>query len=151
MDYEKNKEAIYHRISDVESLSRGGKFGFSISNILARKATGRITAKDRELFLETLSQIEKRFDCSDFLVCGLVRYLKNYELDDELKNRVKEVLLNYRYWMDQEGSDAMCFWSENHSLMFYVSAMNAGEFYPEEYFTRAHMTGRQLWEAGKKE
>ena len=28
MDYEKNKEAIYHRISDVESLSRGGKFGF---------------------------------------------------------------------------------------------------------------------------
>ena len=150
VDYEKNKEVIYHRIADVESLSRGGKFGFSISNILARKVTGRITAKDRALFLETLSQIEKRFDCSDFLVCGLIRYLKNYELDDELKNRVKEVLLNYRYWMDQEGSDAMCFWSENHSLMFYVSAMNAGEFYPEEYFTRAHMTGRQLWEAGKK-
>ena len=49
--------------------------------------------------------------------------------------------------MDQEGSDAMCFWSENHSLMFYVSAMNVGELYPEDYFARAHMTGKELYEA----
>ena len=28
VDYEKNKEVIYHRIADVESLSRGGKFDF---------------------------------------------------------------------------------------------------------------------------
>ena len=150
IDFEENKKKIYHRIADVESLSRGGKFGFSISNILARKATGRTTERDRELLLETLDQIEQRFDCSDFLVCGLIRYLKNYELDEELKRRVKDVLLHYRYWMDQEGSDAMCFWSENHSLMFYVSAMNAGELYPDEYFTRAHMTGKELWESGKK-
>lgn len=60
------------------------------------------------------------------------------------------MLLHYRFWMDQEGSDAMCFWSENHSLMFYVSAMNAGMLYPDEYFTRAHMTGNELYEAGKK-
>ena len=150
LDFEANKQEIFKRTARVESLSRGGKFGFSISNILARKAVGMTTPKDRELFLETLSQIEKRFDCSDFLVCGLVRYLKNYELDEELKDRVKDVLLHYRYWMDQEGSDAMCFWSENHSLMFYVSGMNAGELYPDEYFTRAHMTGKELYEAGKK-
>lgn len=150
LDFEKNKQVIFKRTAAVESLSRGGKFGFSISNILARKVTGLTTPKDRELFLETLSQIEKRFDCSDFLVCGLVRYLKNYELDEELKERVKDVLLHYRFWMDQEGSDAMCFWSENHSLMFYVSAMNAGELYPDEYFTRAHMTGKELYETGKK-
>ena len=150
LDDEKNKMAIYNRTADVEALSRGGKFGFSISNILARKLTDRITPRDRELLKDTLSQIERRFDCSDFLVCGLVRYLKNYDLDEELKQRVKQVLLNYRYWMDQEGSDAMCFWSENHSLMFYVSAMNVGELYPEDYFARAHMTVKELYEAGKR-
>lgn len=150
LSFEENKMEIFKRTAAVESLSRGGKFGFSISNILARKVTGLTTPKDRELFLETLSQIEKRFDCSDFLVCGLIRYLNNYELDEELKARVKDVLLHYRFWMDQEGSDAMCFWSENHSLMFYVSAMNAGGLYPDEYFTRAHMTGKELYEAGKK-
>lgn len=149
LNFEENKMEIFRRTAAVEALSRGGKFGFSISNILARQATGLTTPKDRELFLETLNQIEKRYDCSDFLVCGLIRYLNNYELDEELKDKVKNVLLHYRFWMDQEGSDAMCFWSENHSLMFYVSAMNAGELYPDEYFTRAHMTGKELYEASK--
>lgn len=150
LSWEENKRAVFERTAQVESLSRGGKFGFSISNILARKYLGMESPRDRELFMETLSQIEQRFDCSDFLVCGLVRYLKNYPVDEELEKRVKEVLLGYRYWMDQEGSDAMCFWSENHSLMFYVSAMNVGEMYPEDYFPRAHMDGRELYQAGKK-
>lgn len=150
LGFEENKKVIFRRTADVEALSRGGKFGFSISNILARKALGMETERDRELMLETLSQIDRRFDCSDFLMCGLIRYLKNYSLDEEMEVRVREVMLHYRYWMDQEGSDAMCFWSENHSLMFYVSAMNAGELYPDDYFTRAHMTGRELYEAGKK-
>lgn len=150
LSFEENQREILKRTAEVESLSRGGKFGFSISNILARRAIGETTERDRDLFLETLSQIERRFDCSDFLVCGVIRYLKNNSLDDELKIRVREVLLHYRYWMDQDGSDAMCFWSENHSLMFYVSAMNAGELYPDEYFVRAGMDGRSLYEAGKK-
>lgn len=150
LDFEENKREIFRRTAAVESLSRGGKFGFSISNILARKALGTEDERDRSLLFETLEQIESRYDCSDFLVCGLIRYVKNYEMDEALSRRVKSVLLHYRYWMDQEGPDAMCFWSENHSLMFYVSAMNAGELYPEDYFTRAHMTGRELYETGKR-
>ena len=43
-----------------------------------------------------------------------------------------------------DGFDGMCFWSENHALMFYTCAMNAGEMYPDEYFPRAKMTGREL-------
>lgn len=148
--WEENKKEIFKRISSVQSLSRGDQFGFSISNLLARKAMGMEHAQDRKLLLETLDQIEKRYDCSDFLVCGLVRYIKNYHLDDELNERVKRVLLSYRYWMDQRGSDAMCFWSENHSLMFYTCAMNVGELYPLAYFRRAEMTGRELHEWGKK-
>ncbi len=149
MDYEDNKAAVFRRIGEAESLSRGDKFGFSISNILARKALGMETGRDKELLYETLDQIERRYDCSDFLVCGLVRYLKNYPVDEKMSERVKDVLLNWRYWMDQNGSDAMCFWSENHSLMFYTCAMNVGEMYPDEYFVRAGMTGAELYITGK--
>jgi hypothetical protein len=148
--YEENKIEVLKRIADAESLSRGDKFGFSISNILARKALGMETEKDRDLLLETLDQIESRYDCSDFLVCGLVRFLKNYQVDEELGKRAKEVLLNWRYWMNQHGSDAMCFWSENHSLMFYTCAMQVGEMYPDDYFPRASMTGFQLKEFGRE-
>ncbi|WP_066718828.1 hypothetical protein [Clostridium sp. Marseille-P299] len=148
--YEENRIEILKRIAKAESLSRGDKFGFSISNILARKYLGMDTKKDRDLLLETLNQIESRFDCSDFLVCGLVRYLKNYEVDDELYKRAKDVLLNWRYWMNQNGSDAMCFWSENHSLMFYACAMQVGEMFPQDYFKRANMTGLQLSQFGRE-
>lgn len=148
--WEENKKEILTRIASAQSLSRGDKFGFSISNILARKALGMEQKADRELLFETLDQIESRYDCSDFLVCGLVRYIKNYPMDEELEKRVKDVLLGWRYWMDQNGSDAMCFWSENHSLMFYTCAMNVGEIYPDEYFMRADMMGKELHEWGVK-
>ena len=147
--FEENKESIFRRIGEAESLSRGDKFGFSISNILARKALGTDTSRDLELLKETLEQIESRYDCSDFLVCGLVRYLKKYPLEDKMADRAKKVLLNWRYWMDQKGSDAMCFWSENHSLMFYTCAMNVGEMYPDDYFPRADMTGKELHNEGR--
>lgn len=147
--FEENKESIFRRIGEVESLSRGDKFGFSIANILARKALFMDTPQDMELLYETLNQIQLRYDCSDFLVCGLVRYLKNYSVDNKMAVRVKDVLLNWRYWMDHNGSDAMCFWSENHSLMFYTCAMNVGEMYPDDYFPRTGMTGKELYHEGK--
>ena len=137
-------------IAGVEGLSRGGKFGFYIQDILARKALGIENPNDRKYFLITLDQIESRFDCSDFLVSGVIRYMKNYPVDAELKARIDEVLLNYRFWMTMEGSDAMCFWSENHSLLFYSCAMLVGAMYPDSYFPRAKMTGRELSAFGRR-
>lgn len=149
--FDENMKMILERIASYQGQSRaGGKFGFFIPNILARKALGIDAPSDRDLMLVTLQQINDNYDCSDFLLAGLIRYMKNYSLDEELEKRVKEVLLAYRYWMTMPGSDAMCFWSENHSLLFYSSAMLVGAMYPEEIFTRSNMTGRELYEFGKK-
>ena len=148
---EENTRLILRRIADVESLSRGKDFGFPIANMLARKALGDDSRNDKANMDEVLDLIEKRVDCADFLVCGLIRYLKNYPVDGETAARVRDVLTGFRYWMDQDGFDGMCFWSENHCLMFYASAMQAGEMFPEAYFTRARMTGRELsaWGGGR--
>lgn len=149
--HEENLALIYRRIADVESLSRGEEFGFPIANMLARKYLGDASKDDARLMDETLYLIEKRVDCADFLVCGLIRYLKNYAVSEDTAKRAREVLTHFRYWMDQDGFDGMCFWSENHCLMFYASAMQAGEMYPEEYFPLARMTGKELhaWGRGK--
>ncbi len=143
--FDENMQEIYRRISEVVKLDRGENIGFSMFNILARRAVDRFREDDYENIYETLDQIESRMDCADFLVCALIRYIKNYEISPELRERVKEVLLNFRYWMDETGSDAMCFWSENHSLLFYVCAMNAGEMYPDDVFTRSKLPGRELY------
>ena len=149
--FEENLSLIYRRIADVESLSRGEEFGFPIANMLARKYLGDASKDDGRLMRETLDLIEKRVDCADFLVCGLIRYLKNYPVSQDVADRARQVLTHFRYWMDQDGFDGMCFWSENHCLMFYASAMQAGDMYPEEYFPLARMKGRELhaWGRGK--
>ncbi|MDE6053736.1 MAG: hypothetical protein K2G55_08245 [Lachnospiraceae bacterium] len=146
---EENFKAVMEKIASVGSLNRG-KYGFAIFNILVRKYLGRECPKDRGRLLGDLELIHKRVDCSDFLLCGLLRYMHHYELDQELAERVRDVLLDYRYWMDMDGADAMCFWSENHALMFYSSAMDVGNFYPEDFFPRAGMNGRELSLFGKQ-
>lgn len=147
--FEENREIIFRRIADVEGLNRGGKFGFSISNTLARKYLHDSSRDEERLMNDMLDLIEQRVDCSDFLMCGLTRYLHNYHVEGKTYERIRKVLLGYRYWMDMDGFDGMCFWSENHSLMFYASAMAAGELFPDDHFTLANMSGRELHAWGR--
>ena len=138
-----NLQLILKRIAAVESLNRGD-FGFPIANMLARRAVGEASPRDDQLMEDMLGLIEKRVDCADFLVCGLIRYLRNYTVSPKTSDRIRQVLTHWRYWMDQDGFDGMCFWSENHCLMFYSNAMLAGELYPDDLFPLAGMTGREL-------
>ena len=141
---EENRRLIFRRIGEISSFDRCEEFGFPIANLLARQYLGVPGEKDEALLWETLRLIETRVDCADFLVCGLLRYLKNYPVSPALAEKTRRVLTGWRYWMDQDGFDGMCFWSENHCLMFYTSALLAGEMYPEERFPRARRTGREL-------
>ena len=34
--------------------------------------------------------------------------MKLYPMNEAMAARCKEVMINYRYWMDEEGSDGMC-------------------------------------------
>ncbi len=147
---EENLQLIFRRIAAVESEARGESFGFAISNLLARAHLGIPSPEDPRLLRETLSLIEQRVDCSDFLVSGLLRYIRQAPLSPEEAAAVRQTLLNWRYWMDMDGFDGMCFWSENHCLMFYSCAMLAGAMYPEEVFPRAGMTGRELSAWGRE-
>lgn len=145
-----NRERVFRRIGQVKQIPRGDKESFSMYPILARYYLGTETKEDRKEIEKTLRQIDRRRDCSDFLVCGLVRFLKLYPVDEALAADCRQVLTHYRYWMDQEGTDGMCFWSENHSLMFFVSAYIAGDLYPEEWFVRAGMQGAELKRQAEK-
>lgn len=149
-DRSSNYRRMLTQIARAEGLSRGDKFGFYIQNILARKALGIEGERDDEHLMTTLQQIDDRYDCSDFLVSGVIRYLRSYEVDAHVRQRIEHSLFNWRYWMSMEGSDGMCFWSENHSLLFYSSAMIVGSMYPDAYFPTAKMSGRELEAFGER-
>lgn len=119
---------------------------FGLLYVLARWNLGLTGPHDERYITRAIEQIEIREDCSDFQLAALLRMMSLHELPPELDRRAKEGILNFRYWMTEEGSDGMCFWSENHALMFYICAYMAGERYPNDYFSRSKRTGAEVKE-----
>ena len=140
---------IMREIAGTEMLDRGDH-GFAIFTLLARKYLGIETGNEKELLLNDIALIKERVDCSDFLMCGLLRYIHEYGLPADVEEKAKDAILDYRYWMTMKGADGMCFWSENHSLMFWFSALDAGLLYPDEFFPRTGMTGKELHAYGER-
>ncbi len=95
--------------------------------------------------------IKHRFDCSDFRLQLMIRlYL---DCQDKLETRtlelIKETFLGFKYFMDEKGSDSMCYWSENHQILFAVSEYLAGQTWEKEVFSNSGMTGKEHMEKAK--
>ena len=102
----------------------------------------------------TLQYINARYDCSDFRVNTLLRLYLSYEdrLPDSTKADIENTLLHFKYWMDQvkDGrSDSMCYWSENHQILFAVSEYLSGIKWPDKTFATDGKLGRQHAEMAK--
>ena len=91
----------------------------------------------------TLEYVKSEYDCSDFRLVNLIRIL--YEFEDvipfDYKNKIEEVLFNFRYWMDEPGENSMCYWSENHQILFSSAEYLIGQKYPTAVFPNSGLTG----------
>ena len=89
--------------------------------------------------------IDSRFDCADFRMVTILRTLYAYRdfLSEGTIARIRETVLSFKYWMDEPGEDTMCYWSENHQIIFHSCEYLAGQYYPGEAFSNTGMTGRE--------
>ena len=87
----------------------------------------------------------RRFDCADFRAQLLFKIYKDCGsvLSDRCKNLIRDTFLHFKYFMDEPGRDSMCYWSENHQILFAVSEYLAGQEWPDAVFPNAGLTGRQ--------
>ena len=81
--------------------------------------------------------MNRRFDCADFRAQLLFKIYKDCaeKLNPECKALIKNTFLNFKYSMDEPGDDSMCYWSENHQLLFAVSEYLAAQEWSGEIFT----------------
>ena len=93
-----------------------------------------------------------RFDCSDFRAQLLFKIYKDYGdvLSERCRRLIKGTFLEFKYFMDEPGDDSMCYWSENHQILFAVSEYLAGQQWQDEIFTNSGMNGRQHMEKAAK-
>ncbi|GHV95710.1 hypothetical protein AGMMS50293_20300 [Spirochaetia bacterium] len=101
-----------------------------------------------KLLYKQLDFINARNDCSDFYLILFPHVMRVFKddprLSPELKQAIKNCILNFRYWIDEPGNDVMWFFSENHALLFHICQLLCGELYPDEVFTTSGLSGREM-------
>ena len=112
---------------------------------------GSLTTEVIKKLQPAFSMITSRGDCADFMFAPMLSFvkMKENELPTELKEKIKELAVNFRYWIDEPGNDVMWYFSENHSLLFHTCQYFAGALYPESEFTVSGRTGQEQYEIGK--
>jgi hypothetical protein len=114
---------------------------------IAKMALGAWADVDAIVVHNTIGRINRRGDCSDFYLVGLLgmayRFSQEPDFPQELRQPLEECILGFKYWHDEPGSDAMCYTTENHSILFHACEALAGQRYPDRVFTNTGETGAQ--------
>ncbi len=110
------------------------------------------TEPDWQRLRPTLNFIKNEYDVADFKLVNLIRILYAFEtkIPDDIKKEVDETLLNFRYWMDEPGKNSMCYWSENHQILFSSAEFLIGKRYNNKLFGNSGMTGAQHAQKARK-
>jgi hypothetical protein len=132
-----------HRRQYLEQMAASGKPAHDVLQMLARRLLGPPSSMDTPAIDATLQGIEGRKDCSDFTLAALLRLYRLGLVTADEAAKIKRVALGFRYWYDEPGTDAMCFDSENHSLLFHGCQLLAGRLFPDETFANTQRQGKE--------
>ena len=129
-----------HRQQHARHIAASGK---RAAGVLARRFLGEGSGDDAMASGEGIAAIEARHDCADFTLAMLLRLVAlGWATADEAE-AIERAALGFRYWSDEPGTDAMCFGSENHSLLFHGCQLLAGRLYPDAVFPNSGRTGAE--------
>jgi len=98
--------------------------------------------------------IDGRYDCMDFRMGSLLRIMYVHggrlkELSPKGARMIEDAFLNAKYWMTEPGEDSMCYWSENHQLLFAVAEYLAGQYWHDRVFTNDGSMGSERMRRGR--
>lgn len=71
-------------------------------------------------------------------------------LPRDIGGAIQEALRTFKWWIDQGGKDDICFWSENHQILFASSEYLAGQLMPNTVFSNTGWRGSQHKAAAKR-
>jgi len=146
-----------YRERAAEALTDAARRDLNIYSEIAKMRLGQWDKLNLERWSTTLASINARADCSDFYLVGilgaLLRYGTHTAFPATLRQEIAHCALNFKYWMDEpsplDSPDAMCYWSENHQILFHTCEVLAGQLFPEETFPNVNQPGE--WHRQKGE
>jgi len=115
-----------------------------VAGVLARHALHADTRVTGEDLSSALHRVLTRGDCADFEIVALLfawHWIPAENWDAGLRDLVHEALAGMKYWITQPGLDAMCYFTENHQLVWHVAQTLAGETFGDDVFSVDGRTG----------
>jgi hypothetical protein len=100
-----------------------------------------------------VEMLERRADCADFAALGLLHLWHRVPAErwpSGGRRRVEAALRGFKYWIDQPGLDAMCYFTENHQLVWHTAELLAGEAFPAAEFGNTGWPGSRHAEHGRE-
>jgi len=126
---------------DNNGPGQGGRHGQSCRVYLGASEYNEATV------YESIAKINAREDTSDFDLTGLLRMLyldrEAQALPATFKADIEDTVLNFKYWLDEPGPDDLCWWSENHQILYHSLEYLAGQLFPDDVFPNSGMTGTE--------
>ena len=139
---------------DKYSLNVDGKSFEDLYLYISGKQTEPSFSEDEiySLLSKQAEYMNNRFDCADFRAQMFFKIYKDCKekLSENCKSLIKETFLNFKYFIDEPGDDSMCYWSENHQILFAVSEYLAGQEWHNEIFTNNGMSGKEHMELAQR-
>jgi hypothetical protein len=121
---------------------------------IAKFPLGRWANVDDDVVLDAIERINHRGDCSDFYLVGLLglmyRHMDTSAFPSKLREPLKRCVLDFKYWHDEPGADAMCYTTENHAILFHTCEILAGQLFPDAIFSNADQPGSWHREKGER-
>lgn len=130
-----------------EALDHLAGIRYDVLGSMAAVATGQAQAIDSEAVRLACHYLENRYDCADFYAVSLLALLYRYPDHPALlpgdRDRIARAFQHFKFWIDEPGLDGMCYITENHQILFHVTAYLAGQLWPDRVFANSGLTGRQ--------
>lgn len=141
---ERRREALEHAARQEDNLFAE----------IAKMALGHWSDVDTSIIAKRIEHINRRADCSDFDLVGLLgmmyRHGSNPVFPADLSRALEACILGFKYWMDEPGDDAMCYWTENHQILFHTCEILAGQLYGDRIFSNVGKSGQWHREKGER-
>jgi len=131
----------------AEARGHLAQMSYDVLAAMAAVETGLRPQIDSNAVTIALEFMSNRYDCADFYALSLLALLYRYgataALLPEDEARITQAFLGFKFWIDEPGLDAMCYFTENHQILFQVSAYLAGQRWPDAQFKNSGLSGQQ--------
>lgn len=130
-----------------EALQHLAAMQYDVFAAMAAVATGKADQIESGAVEIACQFMENRHDCADFYAVSLLALLYRYGDQPALlsadRERIDRAFRGFKFWIDEPGLDAMCYCTENHQILFHVTAYLAGQYWPQHGFANSGLTGQQ--------